>query len=141
MRIYLDTSVLVAYYLPENISSLVQEFLLENPVPVISEFTHLEFYSALGIRVRTNTLSSNNAQKVLALLERHLRSGYYFQDTINSQHYQKARDIMALLKLPIKAPDALHLSFALLGSYNLITADQQLVENAKKVGVTVRLLS
>ena len=110
-------------------------------MPVISELTHLEFYSALGIRVRTNTLLPNKAQQALALLEKHLHSGYYLKDTINFQHYQKARDIMALLKLPIKAPDALHLAFTLLGSYNLTTADQQLADNAKEFGATTTLLS
>lgn len=52
--VYVDTSVLVAYYCPEPLSVAVQQFLIEQPKPAISSLTEVELFSALARKVRMN---------------------------------------------------------------------------------------
>ena len=54
--IYLDTSVLVAYYLPERLSALAQQRLLRATNVVISELVQTEFVFALSLRYRIGDL-------------------------------------------------------------------------------------
>ena len=138
--IYLDTSALVAYYLPELASDAVQAILQANPVPVISELVHLVLYSALAIRVRTQTLAQGDARSVIGTFEKHLQDSYYLKVPVTPGHYQTARDFIGTLSSPLKGPDALHLSVAFAGSYILVTADEQLARNAKQFGVVVQVV-
>lgn len=102
MSYYLDTSVLVAYYVPEALSSKVQTFLQNHPQPFISELTQLEFYSALAIRVRTMTLSLSDAQRVIALFEQHLDDGYYLKIEVNTPSFKKAESLLRVSTFPLK---------------------------------------
>jgi uncharacterized protein len=133
---YLDTSVLVAYYVPEALSNKVQTFLQKHPQPFISELTQLEFYSALAIRVRTMTLARNDAEKVIALFENHLKNGYYLQADVERTHFEKAREFITGFTVPIKAPDALHASICLLNNLVLVTSDIKLSQYAVQLGIT-----
>lgn len=100
--IYLDTSALVAYYLPEQASNAVQAILQANPVPVISELVQLELYSALAIRVRTQTLSQEDARRVVTTFENHLRDGYYLKIPVTAEHFQKAREFVGTFTFALK---------------------------------------
>lgn len=137
---YLDTSVLVAYYLPELKSAKAQTIIRENSPLVVSELCQLEFYSALGIRVRNKTLNRSDAQKVINLFENHLNNAYYLKKPINSSHMDKASEIMRSLEIAIKAPDAIHLVFAATQNLKLLTADKQLARNAYLIGVEAVLI-
>ncbi len=141
MSYYLDTSVLVAYYVPEASSLKVQTFLQKHPRPFISELTQLEFYSALAIRVRTMTLLLGDAQRVIALFEQHLDDGYYLKIEVNTANFKKARDFITGFSVPIKAPDALHASSCLLNNHVLVTSDVKLAQYASQLGITVELVS
>ncbi len=44
--VYLDTSVLVAYYCPEALSRQVQNLMREEVKPALSSLTEVEFFSA-----------------------------------------------------------------------------------------------
>jgi hypothetical protein len=46
--IYLDTSVIVAYYCPEALSLQVQDLLREHAKPALSLLTEVEFTSAVA---------------------------------------------------------------------------------------------
>ena len=136
--IYLDTSVLAAYYLPEEISLQVQTYIQGKSL-LITELTRLEFYSALSIRVRTNSLLKSDAKRIMELFKSHLRDAYYLNKRLNSKHYEKAGEYIATLSLPIKAPDALHLAFAASENLKIVTADKQLANNASKLAIDYEL--
>jgi uncharacterized protein len=138
---YLDTSVLVAYYVPEALSLKVQTFLQKQPQPFISELTQLELYSALAIRVRTKTLSLDDAKRVISLFEQHLTDGYYLKVTVETPSFNKAREFITGFAVPIKAPDALHASMCLLNDHILVTADGKLAQYAGQLGITVELVN
>jgi predicted nucleic acid-binding protein len=127
----------VAYYLPEPSSIRVQQVLQGSSTLVISELVHLEFYAALALRVRTNTLSLTDSQKVTSLFEEHIKAGYYAMTPLTRQHYQQARAFVRQPTLAIKAPDTLHLAVALLGKHDLLTLDAQLIRNALQTSVKV----
>ena len=90
MTYYLDTSVLVAYYVPELLSPKAEQFLQSKPQPVISELTHLEFYSALSIRLRINTLTSEDIARIRELFEQHLSAGYFLKESLTNTAFDKA---------------------------------------------------
>ena len=135
--IYLDTSALAAYYLPEKKSTQVQNYL-QGRIITISELTIIEFYSALSIRVRTNTILLSDARKIKSLFNTHLRNDYYKTKILSSKHFIKAGEYIAAFDTALKAPDALHLAIAEIEGLMLVTMDKQLANNALKQGISLK---
>lgn len=137
---YLDTSVVVAYYVPEPLSTQVQAIYTTQTAPVISEFVELEFFAALSLRLRTRDLERTQVDRVASLFLTHLEGGWYTRIHLHAGHYLAARSFIARFDLPLKSPDALHLAVSAAESLPLITADQQLARNAQALGLEVQLL-
>lgn len=133
--LYLDTSVVVAYYLPEPLSHQAQRILQTQTRPTISELVEVEMFSALSLRVRTGSLSREDALKVSDLFVSHLRAGVYTRLHVRAGHYRRARELIGRFDLPLKAMDALHLAIASTEEVRLLTADQQLGRNASALGI------
>jgi uncharacterized protein len=138
--IYLDTSVLVAYYVPEALSEQVQQRLLSSSIITVSELAQTEFVAALALRQRIDDLSLTDGQQVTTLFKRHLYDGLYRSLHLNNTVYSRAWDYLTRFDLPLKAPDALHLAAAAVEQLPLITADRQLAHNAETLGIPVELL-
>lgn len=68
MNRYIDTSVLVAYYLPEPLS---ERALLRGGTPSISPLVELEFASVLGRKVRARDLAPTAARAALEQYRAH----------------------------------------------------------------------
>ncbi|HQY92242.1 MAG: type II toxin-antitoxin system VapC family toxin [Caldilinea sp.] len=139
--IYLDTSVLVAYYLPEALSTLAQQRLLTASSVIVSELAQTEFVAALSLRQRIGDLSLVDVMQVTALFTNHLASGLYVPLHLDSAVYRQAHTYIVRYDLPLKAPDALHLAAAALEQALLVTADQQLARNAQTLAIDVELLA
>lgn len=139
--IYLDTSVLVAYYIPEALSQLAQQRMQSATVIVVSELAQIEFVAALSLRQRVGDLSIADVQQVTALLTQQIDTQLYRSLHLNQAVYRQARDYITRFDLPLKAPGALHLAAAALEHLPLVTADRQLARNADLVGVPVELLT
>lgn len=139
--VYLDTSVIVAYYIPEALSQVVQERLHTATILTVSELTQTEFIAALALRQRIGDLSLADIQQVTMLFKQHVDRRLYRSLHLNSAVYGQARDYIARFDLPLKAPDALHLAAAALEQLPLVTADRQLARNAEAVGVAVELIT
>ena len=59
---YVDTSVLIAYLIPEPGSAAAEQFMLSSGEPLaISSWTEAELLSALGIKLRTGRLDMAGA--------------------------------------------------------------------------------
>jgi predicted nucleic acid-binding protein len=139
--IYLDTSGLVAYYVPEALSQRVQQRLILAASVTVSELAQTELVAALSLRQRIGDLSLAEVQQVTALFTQHLDDGLYRSLHLTSAVYRQARQYIARFDLPLKAPDALHLAAAALEGIPLVTADRQLARNAEKLGIIVDLLT
>ncbi|MFO7632668.1 MAG: type II toxin-antitoxin system VapC family toxin [Caldilinea sp.] len=138
--IYLDTSVLVAYYVPEPLSALAQQRLLAASTVFVSELVQTEMVSALSLRLRIGDLSLAAVQQVTTLFASHLAQGLYVPLHLSSAVYRQAQAYITRYDLPLKAPDALHLAAAALERAQLVTADRQLAHNAQALGIAVELL-
>ena len=74
---YIDTSVLAAYYCPESLSRRVQVRLDQLDAPVISPLVELELHSALALKVRNRELVEADAGRILSVFQVHLADAYY----------------------------------------------------------------
>lgn len=136
---YFDTSVVVAYYLPERLSTRVQEIYGAEIGPAVSDLVELELFAALSLRLRTGDLELSQVERVSGLFLRHLEGGLYTRVPLHAGHHRTARGFIARFDLPLKAPDALHLAVSAAEELKLVTADGQLARNAEALGVEVEL--
>lgn len=139
-RAYFDTSAVVAYYVPESLSTEVQRLYRAVTERAISDLVEVEVLSALSLRVRIGDLQRTDAERIARMLERHLEGGLYTRRHLHTAHYRLARDFIARFDLPLKAPDALHLALCAAEGLSIITADEQLARNAQALGLEARLI-
>lgn len=138
--IYLDTSVLVAYYVPELLSSKAEERIISAPAIYVSELTQIEFFAALSLRLRLGEIERTDIERIASMFSNHLADGLYGLLHLSTNVYRLARTWIARFDLPLKAPDALHLAVAHLERLQLVTADHQLARNATALDLDVLLL-
>jgi predicted nucleic acid-binding protein len=138
--LFLDTSVVVAYYLPETYSDQAQACYLSNPQLAISSFVAVETLSVISRLVRTRSLPRETAEETAKLFNKHWDSGFYIRLDLGSLHFQLARQWIGRFDLPLKGPDALHLAVASIEKMTLATADRQLARNAQALDIAVDLL-
>lgn len=140
MKLYVDTSVLAAYYLPEALSERAQQILMRVRRPVISALVGVEFASVLARRVRTRELSAGAARAVLTRFRSHEEAGLYRVSPVEGAHYARARRWIETLRTPLRTLDALHLAVAARLGCVVLTADVQLARAARSLRVRRRLL-
>ncbi len=140
--IYLDTSAIVPYYLPEKLSDFVEQLLQkQEDKPIISQLVEVELFSALSRRVRMGEVSQNDARRITELFENHLNEGLYRPVLLENQHYCLARDWISRFDLPLRTLDALHLAVCSINNVSLVTADDKLAQSATILGIDILLLT
>lgn len=137
---YLDTSVLVAYYCPEPLSEAAEKMILGDQQPAVSALTEVELVSALARKVRERELSRENANHVLTEFQSHLNQLLFKRIPVERDDYSVAFNWLAQFAIPLRTLDALHLAVAAQNNLELVTADKQLSQSARKLGVRTRLL-
>jgi uncharacterized protein len=137
---YLDTSIVIAYYLPEQLSARAQEVYNAPTTPTISELVELEFFSALSRLRRRGQIEFAQAERVANLFLDHVQAGWYARIHLHAGHYLAARGFIARFDLPLKSPDALHLAVAAAERLPLITADTELARNAESLKLEFELI-
>lgn len=138
---YIDTSVLVPYYHPESLSASAQKALEKIDQPTISPLVELEFCSAFAIKARTGELDAASARRILEGLRTHIEEGRYAVVALAAADYALARQWIARLSSPLRAPDALHMAAAFAKNLTLLTADRALAKSAREFGVRCQLVS
>lgn len=139
--IYLDTSVLVAYYCPEVLSDQVQRLLSEQAEPTLSLLTQVELASAVAKKVRSDEMSNTDGNRILAKFTSHVDTGLFQVISIEDYHWQLAKNWIGLFTAPLRTLDALHLAIAANEELQLITADKELFQVAETLGVNAGLLT
>jgi predicted nucleic acid-binding protein len=137
---YLDTSVLVALYLPEPMNSRVQKLCSRSDGIAISGLSEVEFHSVLARRVRMNELAKGDALKVLSQFKVHADGGFYRMIAIEQRDYMLARDWLATFRTPLRTLDALHLAVAFSHGLAVLTADKVFAASARHFGVRHELI-
>ena len=137
---YLDTSVLVAYYCPEALSEAAEKMILADGQPAVSALTEVELVSALARKVSERELSRENANRVLIEFQSHLSQLLFKRIPLERDCYSVAFNWLAQFAIPLRTLDALHLAVAAQNNLELVTANKQLSQFARKLGVRARLL-
>jgi len=133
--VYIDTSVLAAYYCPEPLSAQAQSFLSQQAKPAISFLTETELFSAVARKVRCDEIGQADANRVLAKFSSHVDADLFIVIPVEKHHWRLARGWIGLLTTPLRTLDALHLSIASAEGIDLVTADTTLYKAAESLGV------
>lgn len=137
---YIDTSVLAAYYCPEDLSEKAEEIITSIDIPVISHLTRVEFYSAVSRKVREG-MAPEDGNKIIRQFEYHLfEQKLYRQLDIDEHHYTMAANWIAQFNTSLRTLDGLHLAVSFSSHSNLLTADIKLADAARFFGIEVTLL-
>ncbi|MCL1473328.1 type II toxin-antitoxin system VapC family toxin [Argonema antarcticum] len=128
--IYLDTSVIVPFYLPEAASQAIRELLSNEAQPALSQLVEVELFSAVSRRVRMGEISQQEARQIAIDFQTDLNDGFYTRIPLESVHYQQAREWLARFDTPLRTLDALHLAVAADNDLRLVTADETLADAA-----------
>ncbi len=138
--LYLDTSVLVALYLPELKSNKIQELVMHNGQTALSPLSEVEFFSALSRRVRMKEISREDGNRIISKFQLHRKIQVYKNFPIMQKEYELSRNWIGNFETPLRTLDALHLSVAFTNNLKLITADTAFAKSAEKLGITVNLI-
>jgi uncharacterized protein len=129
---YIDASVLGAYYCPEALSVTAENALRKIKAPVISSLSEVEFASLLSKKRRLKEINDVQFQEILDLFSTHVAEGSYRRIAVTTEHFLKARQLIAGPKIILHTLDALHLSIATTENLSLMTADRDFAKAAKR---------
>lgn len=137
---YIDTSVLGAYYCPEALSAAAEAALQEIRTPVISLLSEVEFCSLISRKRRLKEFNDREAKQILDLFATHVAEGYYRRLALTTEHFLKARQLLAAEIGTLHTLDALHLTVVLAETLPLMTADREFAKAAKRHKTPVILI-
>jgi len=138
--LYLDSSVLVAYYIPEAKSPKVEKAISRQSRVAISPLSEVEMFSALGRRIRTGELDVDDARRIAGVFELHLEDMVFEVIPVSTREYRIAREWIAQFSTPLRTLDALHLATAFSNDLTLMTADRKQADSAEKLAVSVKFI-
>ncbi len=138
--IYLDTSVVVAYYCPESLSHQSERLIRAHSRPAVSDLTEVELRSALSRKVRLAELQKTSATQIASRFSGHLEEGLYTRVPLERRHYEMAGEWLGRFALALRTLNALHLAIVASEGFRLATADAALARSAKTLGIEVRWL-
>jgi len=136
VNVYVDTSILGAYYCPEPLSERAQEWLRAlDDLPVVSLLTEVELTSLVAKKRRMRELTEAGARKVLFTFQTHLAEGYFHRCDLTSDDYRQARDLLAAMTISLTTLDAIHLAVTQRHGLSLLTADRQMARASKRLQI------
>jgi uncharacterized protein len=141
MRVYVDTSVLVAAHTREPHTALAQTWLAEQSGGnlIISTWALIECDSALAIKRRRGELDEGGQIAASRDIDSFASR---FAPLVSAQQsdHQHARELCRQAASGLRAGDALHLALALrLSTTHFATLDRVLADNATKHGMSLAI--
>lgn len=134
MSIYLDTSVIVSFFIQDNHAEAVRRWAATGPLIATSDWTATEFSSALSHHVRRGVLSERERKIAEVAFDRWVEAGLVLE--VGRDRFGDARILMRN-HLRLRGPDALHLAIARHAGLSLATLDQDLQDAAIAEGLQV----
>jgi len=135
--IYVDTSLLLPVYVPEEQSELANSVLESASSIVISDLTVAEFYVGLARKVKLETLTVPQSEAARAAFESHLAEGLLQRVPLRPSHSEEAGDFAWKSTILLRTLDALHLAVAAELRAPLATFDGRLADAARAFGFAV----
>ena len=134
---YLDTSVLVALYIPEFKSRKIQNFITGSREISISPLSKVEFNSAVSRRVRMKEISREDGFKIISYFQLHLKDRIYQNFPILQKEYELAQNWIGNFNTALRSLDALHLAVSFTNKLELVTSDIILAKAAVNFGIKI----
>jgi uncharacterized protein len=137
VSVYLDANALVAVFTHDSFTSRAEAFLAARPdVLIVSDFAALEVSAVVARRVRTRTMTAEQGRSALAAFDawvgvKSQRIRIEPRDLAVADAFVRQHD------LPIRAPDAIHLSIARRTDALLMSFDFQMAAAARVLGIPV----
>lgn len=134
MSIYIDTSVVVSFFIQDDHADAARRWARTDPSVAISDWTATEFSSALSHHVRLGSLSDRERKAAELAFDRWAMRGVVLE--VARARFQDARILMQGHRR-LRAPDALHLAIARHEGLPLATLDHDLRDAAVAEGLKV----
>ena len=137
---YVDTSVLIAYFVPETYSAQAEQALRDTgryPL-ALSAWTETEFVSALGIKCRTGQL--NEAQSLAVQRQYAEQAEKFIRLPVTDADFRVAGELLRDWRTGLRSGDALHLAVAHRHGALVLSLDERLVLAAGQLGIAAEWL-
>jgi len=139
-RSYVDTSALAKWYLNEEQSDRVDEYLRTLPFAGISSLTLVEMRCLLARRRRYAEITREQELQCYALFRQDIQEGHLQVEHLADGHIASA--LLLMDRLPdhsLRTLDALHLAVVEAAGFEIVaTADRIMANAAKALGVKVK---
>lgn len=132
---YIDTSCLVAYYLPEGKSQLVQEKIQTADEVSISWITDIEMLSAIKKKERVGDIKSQDADKAFQLFKNHRENGFFKIVELKPTIFKTSEFILQSTSTALRTLDTIHLGIVHELKLELFTFDQVLSKSAEELKI------
>ena len=137
MTVYFDTSVLVSLFIRDDNTAAAFRLGAASPDAVTSTWAVAEFSSALGLRVRTGRLTSDERGRAEGLLDAWLESNSAPVAPL-AQDFLDARAFVRRVDAALRAPDALHLAICRRIGADLGSLDEVMGRAGEELAISVR---
>lgn len=136
--IYVDTSALIPVFIREPKSEAVIAWLESSGERLaISEWSLVEFASAVAIKVRTGQAAANLAKQATARV-REFAEKHCTVAVPGREEFRRAAELASDDALKLRAGDALHIAIAgSLNAHGILCLDEAMIESAKSLGMGV----
>lgn len=131
--VYIDTSALAKWYLPEARSEEFSDWIRQQKDTCISSVTVTELRCLLARRRRMKELTDTQIQKIYACFQQDIRDGHLRRCQVMDKQIQTAALLIdSLPAIALRTLDALHLNIARdIPAETLATADRVMIAAAR----------
>lgn len=141
MRVYVDTSVLVAASTREPATERALAWLDQQALGSLlsSEWVVAEYSAAQSVKLRMGAIDANYRAEALARFRRLMIDAFEIAP-VEAAHFRTAAHFADHHPLRLRAGDALRLAIASEQGATIVTLDQRLATAGPALGVATRLL-
>jgi predicted nucleic acid-binding protein len=138
LKIYLDTSFLVALWSNEPMTFAAQKWISGQPAEnlSISRWCITEFSAAMAGKLQTGSITELERAEALAAFGNAVRRSFSVLE-VDQHAFQRAAIFVNQANLQVRSGDALHLAIAAGESLPILTFDLRMQAAAKALGIGV----
>lgn len=137
MKLYLDSSVLVAAFAPEKFSQRAMDLLGNASEVVVSELTITEARVSLVRKRKRRAMTAEEVAEALAEIAEAIQDGTLGVEPLPVEIFRAAEALADRVAVPVRAMDALHVAMATQLGAEMATFDADQATAAKAEGITV----
>ncbi len=132
---YIDTSCLVAFYMPEEFSSSVHNMITTADSISVSSITTVELLSALKKKMRMGFSTGKETEIAFYKFEEHLTKGFFQHIEVEENHFNSAADLLLQTNTSLRALDAIHLGISREEKIRICSNDSTLLKASNEFNI------